>query len=69
MNECKTGKRSYPDAHSAWKVLNMLTSGAAKRSHKVPAKPGGHAYQCQHCGQFHFTSSRRTATRKAGVST
>ena len=68
MNRCPTGKQSYPSPNAVWNVINYLSSKSALRTHKQTGKPGGHAYPCPHCGNWHMTQAipnRRRESIKA----
>ena len=58
MNCPISGFTSYPTAQAAWNVIRLLTSKRALMTHKQPGKPGGFAYRCSHCHQWHITSQK-----------
>jgi hypothetical protein len=58
MNCPISGFTSYPTAQAAWNVIRLLTSKRALLTHKQPGKPGGFAYRCAHCHQWHITSQQ-----------
>ena len=53
------GTPSYPTPHAAWRVIQLRTGQRALVSHKQRGKPGGYAYRCKHCQQWHITHRPR----------
>lgn len=61
MNRCpQSGKQCHPTAASAWRVIQLRTSKLALFHHKQRMPPGGFAYRCVHCHQWHITSQQKT---------
>ena len=65
MSQCKSGKIAYPSAQDAWRIIEMMDSRRWRRTHKRPATPGGTAYQCPFCGNWHLTHPPKNDRRPA----
>lgn len=48
---CATGKRGYPDRHTAQRVLSRIWS-TCKPGRRLECR----AYHCGRCGRWHLTS-------------
>jgi hypothetical protein len=56
MNRCpQSGKQCHPTAASAWRVIQLRASKLTLLQHKQRMPPGGCAYRCDHCHQWHLT--------------
>ena len=55
---CNSGKKSYPHAQDAWRVLEIQASRQWRTTHKRRPKPGGRAYKCRSCEGWHITTAK-----------
>ena len=61
MNQCKSGKVSYPDRKAAETAMNWIMSN--KRDKKLKLK---RVYKCPTCKNYHLTSDKKEKGMKPG---